>query len=209
MSTTEPPNPANPAPVNENAPGEQISAKKPMTKAERRELQERQRAAKAAAAASGGGPKASQSQKPNTGQNQNPKPASKAGHQANVPSSSHPSQVASTHKKANVKAGKDAETTGFGMGSVERSDKAADLEAQRRHNTRIFAHFAIPKKEGGIGAGIKGDIHPAIVRLGRQFADMTIVGANARCIAMLVAFKTVIQDYVTPPDAAAAALAAL
>lgn len=70
-------------------------------------------------------------------------------------------------------------------------DKNVDLEAQRRHQTRIFAHFAVPKKEGGIGVGIKGEIHPAIIRLGRQFADMKIVGANARCIAMLVAFKTV------------------
>jgi translation initiation factor eIF-2B subunit delta len=186
MSAPEPPNPV---PVDQNASGEQIPAKKPMTKAERRELQERQRAAKAAAAASGGGSKASQSQKPNAGQNQNAKPASKGGHQGNVASSSHASQIAS--KKANVKAGKDNEAAGHGVSSIEKSDKVADLEAQRRHNTRIFAHFAIPKKEGGIGVGIKGEIHPAIVRLGRQFADMTIVGANARCIAMLVAFKTV------------------
>jgi len=37
----------------------------------------------------------------------------------------------------------------------------------------------------------KGDIHPAIVRLGLQFAEFKISGANARCIATLTAFKTV------------------
>lgn len=83
---------------------------------------------------------------------------------------------------------------------MDKGDKIADLETQRRHQTRIFAHFASPKQDAQIGAGIKGEIHPTIVRLGRQFADMKIVGANARCIAMLVAFKAVIQDYVTPPN---------
>jgi len=96
-------------------------------------------------------------------------------------------------KKA--KLAKDADAV---VGAV---DRVAELEAHRRHQTRIFTHFVVPKKEGRLGAGIKGEIHPAIVRLGRQFADMKIVGANARCIATLVAFKTVMCTrilFVTP-----------
>lgn len=34
-------------------------------------------------------------------------------------------------------------------------------------------------------------MHPAIVRLGLQFSEFIIVGANARCIATLEAFKEV------------------
>ncbi|KAJ8020930.1 Translation initiation factor eIF-2B subunit delta [Holothuria leucospilota] len=41
-------------------------------------------------------------------------------------------------------------------------------------------------------------IHPAIVVLGLQYAEGYICGANARCIAMLHAFKNVIEDYTTP-----------
>lgn len=53
---------------------------------------------------------------------------------------------------------------------------------------RIFSHFGLPKPVSHVG---KGDIHPAIVRLGLQFSEFKISGANARCIATLTAFKTV------------------
>jgi translation initiation factor eIF-2B subunit delta len=53
---------------------------------------------------------------------------------------------------------------------------------------RIFSHFGLPKPVSHVG---KGDIHPAIVRLGLQFSTFKISGANARCIATLTAFKTV------------------
>lgn len=43
-----------------------------------------------------------------------------------------------------------------------------------------------------------GGIHPAIVMLGLQYAEGYICGANSRCIAMLHAFKRVIEDYSTP-----------
>jgi translation initiation factor eIF-2B subunit delta len=41
-------------------------------------------------------------------------------------------------------------------------------------------------------------IHPSISRLGKQYAQFKIIGSNARCRAMLQAFKDVIADYKTP-----------
>jgi len=38
-------------------------------------------------------------------------------------------------------------------------------------------------------------IHPGIVSLGLKYADGIITGGNARCVAMLSAFKQVIQDF--------------
>ena len=43
-------------------------------------------------------------------------------------------------------------------------------------------------------------IHPAILRLGLQYAEGTICGSNSRCVALLAAMKQVISDYVTPPQ---------
>ncbi|ESO85972.1 hypothetical protein LOTGIDRAFT_129894, partial [Lottia gigantea] len=43
-------------------------------------------------------------------------------------------------------------------------------------------------------------IHPAIIKLGLQYAEGLIVGSNARCVALLAAFKKVISDYSTPPQ---------
>lgn len=33
-----------------------------------------------------------------------------------------------------------------------------------------------------------------------KYADGKITGANARCVAMMMAFKKVVQDYKTPDD---------
>jgi hypothetical protein len=36
-----------------------------------------------------------------------------------------------------------------------------------------------------------GGIHPVIIKLGLQYAEGVICGSNARCLAMLAAFKKV------------------
>ncbi|EDV20373.1 uncharacterized protein TRIADDRAFT_31911, partial [Trichoplax adhaerens] len=41
-------------------------------------------------------------------------------------------------------------------------------------------------------------IHPAIIKLGLQYAEGIICGSNARCVALLAALKKVIHDYQVP-----------
>jgi translation initiation factor eIF-2B subunit delta len=65
---------------------------------------------------------------------------------------------------------------------------AADEFIGKSRGLRIFSHFGLPKPVSHVG---KGGIHPAIVRLGLQFSEFKISGANARCISTLTAFKTV------------------
>ena len=57
----------------------------------------------------------------------------------------------------------------------------------RTRGLLIFSHFGLPKPV----SAAKGDVHPAIARTALQFSSFKIVGANARCIATLTAFKTV------------------
>jgi translation initiation factor eIF-2B subunit delta len=138
---------------------------KQMTKAERRELQERQRAAKAekaAAGATGGGGKQAQNQKP-----QQRPPTLKE-----MPTRKLSNAVPPTPGRL-VRDGRDLAGQG-------------DDTAGRARGLRIFQHFDRTKPTAG-----KGDIHPAIVRLGLQFSEFKISGANARCIATLTAFKAV------------------
>jgi hypothetical protein len=53
------------------------------------------------------------------------------------------------------------------------------------------------KSRVGSGAGgSKVELHHEIVKLGLQFAELKIVGANARCKAMLLAFKKVVSHLV-------------
>lgn len=42
--------------------------------------------------------------------------------------------------------------------------------------------------------------HPIIIQVGLKMNKGLIRGSNARCVAMLIAFKKVIRDYVTPPQ---------
>ncbi|KIO19890.1 hypothetical protein M407DRAFT_16068 [Tulasnella calospora MUT 4182] len=157
-------------------PGE----KKVLTKAERREIQEAQRAAKEAAksqtaAGKGGGGGGKGKQAPAV--------------QKKPPAAAGPSK---TQSEVNIAALHHPKSTT--AASIETASTAPPPETL----LRIFSHFALPKPLPSLGTGIKGDIHPVIRKLGLQFADFRIVGANARCIAALTAFKTVIQDYQTP-----------
>ena len=144
-------------------------SQKQMTKAERRELQEKQRAAKeaakaqAAAGGGGGGASSTASSRPAKVLSQTPKPSHQSAASFSTPSKQKPSA----------------------------GEPVKEPEMAVHHRSRIFAHFAKHRTGAPLGTGVKGEVHPAIVRLGTQFAEMKIVGSNARCIAMLQAFKQV------------------
>ncbi|KAG5644590.1 hypothetical protein DXG03_008164 [Asterophora parasitica] len=156
-------------------PTKQQPSQKSMTKAERRELQERQRAAKLA--------QKSAAPTSNAGKDTAPKPPK-------TPTT--PSQ-----KKSGDASGSGAAKAALAKDAATNAAAAAeDLGVKSlSRGLRIFSHFGLPKP---LGHSIKGDIHPAIIRLGLLFSEFRICGANARCIATLTAFKTVIQDYTTP-----------
>jgi len=48
-------------------------------------------------------------------------------------------------------------------------------------------------------AGSSKEVHPAVLALGLQMSSYEVCGSTARCVAMLLAFKSVIESYVTPP----------
>ncbi|KAF5369767.1 hypothetical protein D9758_001317 [Tetrapyrgos nigripes] len=144
-------------------------SQKSMSKAERRELQERQRATKAA-----------QKQQ-----------------QQNQAASSSKSKGQSTPQKKTDFGRPRSSSSAVPKDAAKDASGALDSEGPKTRGLRIFSHFGLPKT---LGHQLKGDIHPAIIRLGLQFSEFKICGANARCIATLTAFKSVIQDYTTPPQ---------
>jgi translation initiation factor eIF-2B subunit delta len=113
--------------------------------------------------------------------------------------STDPQPSGSNQKPAQAKKGPPA--TPATSASVKKSGKGSDGKPTKEMKEttiddsapglRIFSHFGLPKPPGPT----KGDIHPAIVRLGLQFSEFKIAGANARCIATLTAFKTVHCDH--------------
>ncbi|KAG8747508.1 hypothetical protein FRC10_000644 [Ceratobasidium sp. 414] len=163
-----------------NLPTEDASGQggksKAQIRAENRERQEKQRAAKASAAAAG---------KPPSGPS-----ADAGGNKAGA--------AAKAKKKPTAPARQDdtQERRASVLSNDQPQSTVADVENKIR-DLRIFSHFGA---RGHLGQKIKGEIHPSIIRLGLLFAEYKITGANARCIAALTAFKTVIADYVTPAN---------
>lgn len=67
----------------------------------------------------------------------------------------------------------------------------------------LFSHLQQVDRgqlENGIGVAPRVPLHPSIMRLGLKYADRTISGSNARCFAMLLAFKDVISDFTPAAD---------
>lgn len=67
----------------------------------------------------------------------------------------------------------------------------------------LFSHLPQYERESSLSLQVgfsSEELHPAIVRLGLKYAEGTLSGSNARCVALLNAFKEVIVDYVTPPQ---------
>ncbi|XP_038051378.1 translation initiation factor eIF-2B subunit delta-like [Patiria miniata] len=84
---------------------------------------------------------------------------------------------------------------------LERHQIPQRVEHERK--VSLFSHLDQYERQVSVTRGLSfasGGIHPAILRLGLQYAEGIICGANARCIAMLHAFKQVIADYTTPPQ---------
>lgn len=146
-------------------------SQKQMTKAERRELQERQRAAKATEKAAG--TLSAKSQVSGKGAPQ-AKPSKAADGKPNKSADGKP------NKSADGKPAKGDQK------EAPHSHVHALMEETAR-GIRIFSHFGLPKPP----TATKGDIHPAIIPLGLRFSEFEVTGANARCIAMLTAFKSV------------------
>ncbi|KAJ7956572.1 Translation initiation factor eIF-2B subunit delta [Quillaja saponaria] len=170
------------------------------TKAERRALQEAQRAAKAAAKA--GGKKSV------------PAPA-KAVKQ---PSQKKEGPLASSVVVADKKAGdrpvekdrkKDAPPPRMQFDDRHRVEKAKRRavvnQIEARNRVELFRH--LPQFEHGSqlpdleSRFFQLDtVHPAVYKVGLQYLAGDISGGNARCIAMLKAFQEAIKDYSTPRE---------
>jgi translation initiation factor eIF-2B subunit delta len=152
-----------------------------MSKAERRELQERQRAAKAGKGKGKGG---------------------KGGN--NAPGGLPPKPSSSGAGKGAKGGGR-----GGGRGVLQYDDvkamkgKMGMQRPQSQKQVPLFSHLQQVESVGSLSMNVgfsKNEIHPAILKLGLKYEARLICGANARCVAMLIAFKEVIKDYSTPPN---------
>ena len=84
-------------------------------------------------------------------------------------------------------------------GSQSGAVPAKEMPAPKMENkqVRLVGHLYDRPRRHEI-EGTSKDVHPAILALGFQMSSYEICGSSARCVAMLLAFKEVIQSYTTP-----------
>ncbi|XP_010461722.1 PREDICTED: probable translation initiation factor eIF-2B subunit delta [Camelina sativa] len=177
------------------------SLKDKTTKAERRAIQEAQRAAKAAAKGEGKR-HADESVEANPG-----KAAKKP-----QPKKERPPISSSVSEKTAVAVEKekrmDVPQTQMQYDDKSRVDKAKRRavveQTETKNKVELFLH--LPQYERGSQLPNLSSnfftldtIHHAVYKVGLQHLAGDISGDNARCIAMLQAFEEAIKDYTTPP----------
>ncbi|XP_058179431.1 uncharacterized protein LOC131298136 isoform X3 [Rhododendron vialii] len=179
------------------------------SKAERRALQEAQRAAKAAAKGEGSKAPVAASGAV-TSVNVKPAKAAKAPQKSDV------SSVAAPEKKGGDRPldkdrKKDVPQPRMQFDDKTRVEKAKKRavvkQTEVRNRVELFRH--LPQYEHGTrlpeleSKFFQLDpLHPAVYKVGLRYLAGDISGGNARCIAMLQAFQESIKDYSTPPEKA-------
>lgn len=180
--------------------------KEKTSKAERRALQEAQRAAKAAAKAEGS--KVPLPSEAMMSADVKPAKATKP------PPKNDNVTVAASEKKGGDRPPEKDRKKDVPHPRMQYDDKSRVEKAKRRavvkqtearNRVELFRH--LPQYEHGTqlpdleSKFFQLDpVHPAIYKVGLQYLSGDISGGNARCIAMLEAFREAIKDYKTPPE---------
>lgn len=81
----------------------------------------------------------------------------------------------------------------------QKSAKSTASQQQQPHMVKLFNHL-YTKKFAASEIVNSNDLHPAITKLGLQYAEGIMAGSKARCLAFLQALMRMIKDYETPPE---------
>ncbi len=167
---------------------------KAQLKAERRAKQEAQRAAKAA----GGGGK---EKKAGGGSEQQPQ----QGHQQQHPQAAAAKTSSSSSSSATQRVRDDMQADRASVEKkLQRKLASAKIPARTKAQRKVmlFGHLHQYERELSVSRRmplVGGTVHPAVVEVGLKYAEGTISGSNARCVALLAALRRVVLDYSTPP----------
>ena len=80
-------------------------------------------------------------------------------------------------------------------GKTTQSSEQRDQRDNKQ--VELFSHLYTQPRRHDI-TGAHKDVHPTIAAIGFQMSSYEICGSSARCVAMLLAFKEVIQAYALP-----------
>ncbi|XP_020521878.1 translation initiation factor eIF-2B subunit delta isoform X2 [Amborella trichopoda] len=186
--------------------------KEKTSKAERRALQEAQRAAKAASKETGGDKQAvafGEGANPNAKQAKSAKPPPQKKDGAPGASSGATSEKKGVDRPPEKERKKDVPAPRMQFDDTQRVEKAKRRAlvkpTETMNRVELFRHLPqyvhgaqLPALESKFFEVDQMHPHPAVYRVGLQYLTGDISGGNARCVAMLMAFQEAIKDYTIP-----------
>ena len=178
-----------------------IPPKKPkLSKAERRALQEAQRAAKAA----GGSGKPPSGGKSGGGDNKGAKGLKDSGGTSTSGGGGAPSSSSSSRSRTNSNVNEERKNSVDGGGGDNDHDESSDGRGEDKM-VSLFSHLPRPKVPLELHNQLStisnnNNMHPAIPTLGHLYLTHSLLGGNARCRAMLQTFALLLQSYTPPPS---------
>jgi translation initiation factor eIF-2B subunit delta len=104
---------------------------------------------------------------------------------AGLPSSAKKASEQEVHKK--VASPKIGSTSSNAQSVAVDIEKQAKKQQKKLNEVPWLSHLDPPKKPN-TASNSNRDLHPAILALGLRFSEHTMVGSNARCVAMLTTF---------------------
>jgi translation initiation factor eIF-2B subunit delta len=108
-----------------------------------------------------------------------------------------PAQGQAQHKKGQSQAGNLPMRGKPGPGGV--MPMTQQQQPQRKtKEVGLFGHLYTSAPKRNTMEGVSKEVHPAVLALGLQMSSFTVCGSNARCVAMLLAFKKVNPMFVEP-----------
>ncbi|KAG9700882.1 IF-2B-domain-containing protein, partial [Aureobasidium melanogenum] len=109
-----------------------------------------------------------------------------------------PAQGQAQHKKGQSQGGNLPLRGKPGPGGVIPMTQQQQPQRKTNKEVGLFGHLYTNAPKRNTMEGVSKEVHPAVLALGLQMSSFTVCGSNARCIAMLLAFKKAILDYQTP-----------
>lgn len=110
----------------------------------------------------------------------------------------HPKGGATTGSSAASKRSEQGQKALPIRAGKEVSDKPAVKTRKDDKNVALFGHLYSQPRCTTLAQANK-DVHPAVLALGLKLSSYSICGSTARCVAMLLCFKRLIESYTTPP----------
>lgn len=112
----------------------------------------------------------------------------------------HQPLAKSSGKLASVTSDKDAKLPAAPEAKKLPTQNNSRLKNPSRKHVKLVQHlYSSPNPEYLSKLVNFRGVHPIFVKLGVRYSDRVILGSNARCLALLGAIKTLIEDIEAPP----------